>query len=358
MKIFIAFLITFLLGNSAFSQDTINNSDMPGANDTLRLSITNSTEGIDYTETGENYLWDFKNLTSIVQQVDTFVNSINTPILYQFVFIPGIVANLAQPIFEFDLIPGFEVTDAFQYFKNSESEFSDVGFAVTVMGLPLPIKYDKADIWYKFPLSFGQHDSSASNYAVELMGMAYVAGWKKRVNLVDGWGTLLTPFGEFETLRVKTLITQYDSIYIDTLGIGFPILRNFIEYKWLGKDFGLPLLKVTEEGPITTVAYLDSLRGPSSGLEERTLGTNNFKIWPNPAREEFTITINEAFDPSGPGIMKLEVCDISGAIRLKQPWPEGDDEMRIKTTDLESGVYFVRLIMKDHAVINSKVIVL
>ena len=50
--------------------------------------------------------------------------------------------------------------------------------------------------------------------------------------------------------------------YIDSLGFGFPVLRNFTEYKWLANDFGLPLCTVTDDGllPMIVVTHRQPAR--------------------------------------------------------------------------------------------------
>ena len=53
------------------------------------------------------------------------------------------------------------------------------------------------------------------------------------------------PYGTFDALRVMTTIGERDSIYIDSLGIGFntPVVTTK-EYKWLGLSQGVPLLQI------------------------------------------------------------------------------------------------------------------
>jgi hypothetical protein len=129
-----------------------------------------------------------------------------------------------------------------------------------VQGAPLPAKYDVPDKYYQFPMNPGTNWSSTSNFEISIPDFAYLGIQKSRTSIVDGWGTLITPFGTFQTLRVKSMITEYDSIYIDSISMGIPLLRNITEYKWLAKDQGIPVLQINEEGNITTAIYRDSVR--------------------------------------------------------------------------------------------------
>src|SRR6185369_9997600 len=73
----------------------------------------------------------------------------------------------------------------------------------------------------------------------------YYRKQQTRTNEVDGWGTLITPFGTFNTLRVKSTLNITDSIYLDTLGFGLTIPRQtIVEYKWLAPGKKIPVLEV------------------------------------------------------------------------------------------------------------------
>ena len=227
------------------AQISIQSSDMPQVGDTIRQSSTVELGTINYLEAGAGVNWDFSNLIPFTQKVDTFVSFSSTPWLYQLMFFGS--ANLAQPLLEFDQFPGFEVSDAYNYYNNTNSSYSLAGNAATLNGIPLPNKFNNPDKIYHFPLAYGNADSSYSTYSFDVPGIGYLGGWKNRVNHADGWGTLSTPYGTFDVLRVKSDIVQYDSMYLDSLGFGFPTVREFTEYKWLGSGMGLPLVTVTDD---------------------------------------------------------------------------------------------------------------
>ncbi len=293
-KITISILFS-IISFVVFSQITIDQYDMPEAGDTIRLSTTVDFGNLNYEETGSNFVWDFSELTFFSQSVDTFVSVQQTPWVYQFVFF--LSANLASPGQDFDQLPGFPVTDYFNYYKNSSSNFKSVGFGITLNGFPIPNKFDEPDIIYRFPLSAGNLDSSYAIHEFNLPGIGYFGGWKKRVNHADGWGELTTPYGTFETIRIKSDIIQYDSLYIDSLGVGFPVLRNYIEYKWLGKDFGLPLCTVTDDGLLPVIEYIDSVRTLISETPELFVKDPQLIVSPNPFDEQFTVEFYAENEP-------------------------------------------------------------
>ncbi|MEZ5082446.1 MAG: T9SS type A sorting domain-containing protein [Bacteroidales bacterium] len=289
MKRLILFIVLFISIWGLDAQVVITQNDMPSAGDTIRLSNSIDLSGINFQETGNNYTWDFSSLVPLYQSVDTFVNVDETPFVYQLVFF--LSANLAQPLAEFNLFPGFELTDVFNFYKKSSSDFRSVGLGFTINGIPLPNKYNEPDILYHFPMVAGNVDSSMSSYNIDIPLLGYAGGWIKRVNHVDGWGTLITPYGDFQTLRMKSQVTQFDSLYVDSLGIGFPIYRNYAEYKWLGNGFGLPLCKITVEGLLPTISYIDSVRTMFVGVEEKKPAAN-MNIYPNPVTDKLYINLD------------------------------------------------------------------
>ena len=144
------------------SQIIIDENDMPEEGDTIRLSSTIDIGMLNYEETGNDFLWDFSGLIPFSQYVDTFVSVQQTPWVYQVVFF--LSSNLAQPMQSFDQIPGFQVTDAYEFFKNSNNDFRSVGYGVTLNQIPIPNKFEDPDIIYKFPLAYGNIDSSLSTH--------------------------------------------------------------------------------------------------------------------------------------------------------------------------------------------------
>ena len=343
-KKFLLAIITFFILNSGFSQITITTDDMPQVNDTIRTSTSVLLNGYDYTQTGENFTWDISDMIAVSQKVDTFIHSVNTPLLYQIIFTPYIVANLAMPVTEIDFIPGFEVTEIYNYYKNSSYKFTDVGFACTFNSVPLPVKYSEPDILFDFPVNYGNMYSSNAFFELDVPDLGFVGRSKERNNTVDGWGTLITPYGSFETLRIKSDIIQYDSIYIDSLGVGFPISRQFTEYKWIGKEFGLPLLQITEEGFTATAIYIDSVCTAPSDIQEGKFPAHDYKVYPNPASGSFSVSfiIDDICD------VELSVYSILGTkvkILFKSREQNGLKEYTFSVNEnvMPKGMYFLKL---------------
>lgn len=61
-------------------------------------------------------------------------------------------------------------------------------------------------------------------------------------------------------MRVKSVIYERDSLYLDSIQSGVPVIRNITEYRWYNPDYPLPLLTISSEGMLYTVQYIDSVR--------------------------------------------------------------------------------------------------
>ena len=292
------FLLSYVV-SSASAQDTIRTQDLTNANDTFVLSIGSSFVGIDPVATGANYNWDYTQLGRTGQRIDTIFSVAATNLAFSVYFSFLYPSDQARKGASAQLgtgLPG--LSDVYNFYNNTNSVFTQTGFGATVNSIPLPIPYSPADVLYKFPLKFNDEDSIAYEYTVDLSSTIgiYFGAKKTRHNLVDGWGTLQTPFGTFSALRVKSIITERDSVHIDSLGFGLnlPVITTK-EYKWLGAGFGLPILQINTNASnvITQILYQDSIHYTAVNEIENFSG--DVAIFPNPATDFLSVrfTLNK-----------------------------------------------------------------
>ena len=243
-------LLIFLLSRTGSGQITIDNTDMPQPGDVIRASITTNLTGIDFSLTGQDYVWDFTDLVPLTQDIDTFVSIEQTPLLYRIVFQFQTNANLAQSLSEIIAIPNMEITEPYLYYANMDEYYANEGFAFTLSSVPFPVNFSSPDVLYEFPLTDGREYNSTATFNLQIPGLAYLSVDRQRTSIVDGWGTVITPFGSFEALRVYSVI-------------------------WLADEMGLPVIAVTREGLTGTISYIDSLRLPGQVHERNLIGTSH-----------------------------------------------------------------------------------
>ncbi len=292
---------------SVFSQIVVDRNDMPNIGDSFRLSIGVMPPGLDYQATGANHVWDFQSMMPMIQVVDTFVAISTTPFIYQMVFNPT-VASIAQPIPDFEPAPGFSATDIYFFFRETLTFFGQAGLALSFSEIPIPMKYDNPDILYRFPVAFPSTDSSESFYSLSMPGTGYYETHRNRVNHVDGWGTITTPYGTFQSIRIKSYLTTFDSIFVDSLQMGQALHRNITEYKWLGDNMGIPILIVSEEGGTVSTRYQDSVR-TITGLHDIVSENEAIRCFPNPVEE----TLHVQFYHHGGGAV-ITLMDLTGRL--------------------------------------------
>jgi len=331
---------------------TVTTSDMPSTGDTIRISTALTTGGIDYTLTGTNYTWDFTGLTPVSQDVDTFITVSSAGLGYSLAFFTA--ANQALKQGNIDLVI-VQLQNVFNFYKNASSAYSLAGYGATFSGLPIPVKYDVADRLYKFPLNYGNIDSTQSNFSMSLTATGYFAENKKRKNSVDGWGTLKTPYGIFQVLRVKSEILQKDTIHIDTLGVSLPsITQNIVEYKWIAKGKKIPVLEITKSSliPTATIRYIDSLRtNLIFGLNE--IESASLNIYPNPASGNIFIELPLTVQHNG----IIQILDVTGRIVTQQNIQSGEPVLILSIDNYPSGFYFVQIESQSKQIMKGKFIV-
>jgi hypothetical protein len=288
-------LVASLLAITASAQITINQSDMPTVGDTLRVSFAASTNNIDHTLSGPNYLWDFSTLVPTAQQVFEY----SAPTAIPFIFTATYGVLNPSP----DSLPGIGAvpTNFYDYFKNGSSGYRQVGssFEYPPIGsFAIPIIYSSSDYVYEFPLNYNDIDSSDAAYGFQLPGLGYLGQDRHRETRADGWGTLTTPYGTFQVLRVRSVVDATDTISLDSFGIALSIPRpQLIEYKWLAQGKKIPILEVEAQvfasvETVTNVIYRDSIRSNvfQVGVNEQATGGRVLGIYPNPASEQVTLT--------------------------------------------------------------------
>ena len=315
----------------------IDRTDMPATTttvDSLRLSVASPVlpaAAPPLSRRGANQSWNYAGLTATSQRVEQFVSVASvtaTSLFYAFTFGPlggvnraTVASPQALPVAAGGLIP---VTDTYQFYATSAAaaatqDFRSVGFGASLSGTAIPVTYvsqAQQDIIYRFPLSFASLPDSSSSYfttPAAVAAVGYLSQKRKRVNRPDAWGTLTTPFGTFQAVRVVTRLQDHDSISVGGISQGFdlPITR---EYKWLAKTQHVPLLTITTtqlagQETITGVEYRDIYRRIIR-LSTRDAATEAvLAAYPNPSAVGSALTLSL---PAGSGPLTVSATDLVG----------------------------------------------
>ncbi len=255
------------------AQITITASNMPTIGDTIRYS--NAPIGVlNFVKTGANYSWDYSGLGISSQTLDKYQALTSTPystLAFTGMPIGSIGVKVADSIGQgqaaFKNIYNF-----YEKRTNAPSKWNAVGtgFTLSALGLPAGGVYSDKDEIYSFPLNYNDKDSTTFAVKTLLGNILFSLGYYKqkgyRINTVEGWGTITTPYGNtISCLKIKSVISEIDSLVVPTasLKVGFP--NNRVEYKWLSTTEKIPVLEVvgTELAGVftpTTIKYRDNFR--------------------------------------------------------------------------------------------------
>ncbi len=302
MKKNIVFIVGIFISALLSAQITITSSDMPDENDSILVSVNSTIGAADPSLTGVNYNWGFSSLTPATQQYERFDAPSNFTSPFNFFFNPG-NTSYGRDNYEFaslSLPGGTQISAAYDFFKETSSQFKQIGAGYTVNGIPIPFFYSKVDIIYEFPMDYLNSDSCDYKYGLNIPGMGYYGQTGHRSNLIDGWGTLTTPFGIFQTLRVRSTIKAVDTIYYSSFGMGTKISRPLkYEFKWLAAGMKIPVLKIDANDiggllNVSAVRYIDSMRTevPQVGIVENGAINPELSVFPNPCVNEIKLKYN------------------------------------------------------------------
>jgi len=341
------------------AQITIGAGDFSNANDIAHVSVANIPNGLNYQATGADTTWDYSFLTFASQRDDKMLDPINTNTLYAIYY--GNVSfnsnrsNLANPgSLSINIANFLTIGNEYNFYYKNNSAYWQQGIGLEIESIPTNIAYSQKDTMYHFPMNYGDVDGCQSSYKISVPTLGWFVSQQTRTNVVDGYGTLITPFGTFPVLRMVTNLVPTDSFYIDTLhaGINFP-LPTLNEYKWFGNGFKEPLLQVNTQvvlgfESITSIVYRDSIRVWPAGINQPSGAEVTFSIYPNPATNSFLVSY-----PNNTGA-ELVVADLSGKELTHKPFT-GNLET-IDATLWAKGTYLVMVTNQQQTAVKRIVI--
>lgn len=251
--------IAALILNVASAQITIVQSDMPAVGDTVRISLANQNVSALINRSGIDQVWDASSLIANFQDVVRFRTPTSINFTFGLTFTNSTYGTESQA-------PAFgnfgQGSDGYEFYRNSSANFIRTGRAFSFPNVPLPLTQTYADTVYRFPLAYGNKDSCQWVSSEVNALVATIRSTGKRVNEVDGWGSIVTPFGTYDCIRVKSTLRTTDTVRTQFLPIPFPVTQNITEYKWFAVGQKLPILEITSTAggvpqPTITIKYRD-----------------------------------------------------------------------------------------------------
>ncbi|HEX8428567.1 T9SS type A sorting domain-containing protein [Hymenobacter sp.] len=317
----------------------IDRNDMPNTGDSLRTSETLTLTGTALTQTGANQTWNYSGLRPVNQSVAYYSGVSSTPGVLPIVF--GVLGGMnratianRQPLPAVLVEAGIPITEVYSFFNESATTYRQVGYGADIPSIgALPVFYQSQalqDVLYRFPLVYQQRDSSNSDFSVNVPGTAFLREKQKRVNNADGWGTLTTPFGTFEALRVVSTLQVRDSVSLQGqpgAAVQRPVMK---QYKWLAKNQGIPLLQVitqlvSGQEIVSLVQYRDIYRRQPVLSTQAQLPETAVAIYPTPVGTSESLRLT--LPASGP--VALTATDLAGRVLFNYTIPNASREATV-----------------------------
>ena len=266
-KLLVATLV--LLSVNLSAQVTITSSSTPTVGDTLRYSsaLLDSAVFLNFEASGANLTWNFDSLNPFQQDVYRFEASSQTR------YSNDVMNRIGLLIADTLSLGVTDLYDVYNFYESNANSFSiDHRGATAPSGFGFDVSiaqaYTDKDEVFQFPLDYLDRDSSTFDFTfTNTFPQVYYSSTGYRINEVDAWGTLTTPYGTFNCIRVVTDIVAYDTVSFS--GNNFGLNSHVREYKWLTPQLKIPALtingnvvNVTGEDIFvpTTVDYRDSVR--------------------------------------------------------------------------------------------------
>jgi len=337
-KLFI--LAALLLSLQSFAQITLIESDFPTDGDSRVVSILNDPGSYDFVSTGANYTWDFSQMVPQSQDTIAFISASNSslPVTYiaafnNFITDPEHDADVANKQDYENPMPTVTFEDFYAFYKIESDAYIQVGAGITVNSAPLPVLFNPMDTILMLPTAFGNMDTCYSSFSADIPTLGYYSEQRTRYNTVDGWGTLTTPYGTFDALRILSYSEIHDSLYYEAYGIGFPMDRTETEYKWYAKNHPIPVLQVVIRDGMsgsTTITYIDTVRN----LSVADLQNTEVKIYPNPATDAVSVQMPKSNFPC-----EASIFDLSGRELMRV----SIESSQLNVSELNPGMYMIVL---------------
>ncbi len=167
---------------------------------------TDTSTSFDLQSPGANLSWDISNLSSPIMDSLSPINPENTAHASSFPESNMALGNDSLTV----------------YMSSTEDAFVNLGISGSIMGYNILVKLQQADTVIKFPINYGDVRESFSWGETDTFEVETPLGNQdikvthstQRSLECDAWGTMTTPIGTYDVLRVREKIITIDSVFV------------------------------------------------------------------------------------------------------------------------------------------------
>lgn len=333
------------------AQITITNVDIANAGMTI-LQANDTMPTVSVGSAGTSQTWNLSALANNVQDTLYFNDTTGLPNASQF------------PTSNFAIKMKQQGQRAIVFANRSSSGLLAQGYGalVDIGGTPanVVIHNNPAEIISNFPANYGNtfnnnYVSKGTFYYGADPGIGFtvdsirlVSHVTKSVNY-DGWGSVTTPLGTYNALRVQTLKHNTDTIsgYIASFDMWVDFQTTYDStktYSWWANTVGFTLAEVTVDWATETATSATWLPVPPAVGINEVSNAEALNVYPNPAQN----IINFNVDASKANA--IQVYDVTG--KMINAYPVSVNNSQLDVTTFANGIYSYSVVGKNGVVLN------
>ncbi len=344
MKKILLILFNIFIVLSTYAQITLTQENIGDPGDIYLMAYDEEPpDHVSPGSAGPDQIWDFSELS--VDYIDTvyYLHPDSTP--YAGVF-PGTNLAINQ---ENGTLWGFTIKNLL------ELSIKGAVLPIPELGI-IPVKLEPKDIMADFPVNYEDtlDHSFIADVRVEspepFVDSIRYKSTTFKTSIVDAWGTMDLPMGNFPVLRVHETRTMVDSIWTKFIGTWIFVAEEISEldlYIWWSDDpvAGYYLVNIDVEPGTSNINSISFMHDPSVGIPE----SNNiidFVAYPNPVGDQLNIDFDKQLSGS------YKILDASGRIVINDAF-SNQERIQVNTSVVPSGIYFFSIVDDQGSLIGS-----
>ncbi len=202
------------------------------------------------------------------------------------------------------------------------------------------------------PLNYRSNWSETVRQVTTMSGVERSIIVSTQLDTVDGWGSVTTPAGSYNSLRLKEVtLPQYDSVFIwsgsswtffQVIRTGFTKSENFT---WYANGMGA-VADVTMDSlngsKVTGAFYLNHV---TAGVTNISSPADAITVYPNPSAGQFTMELGNQSSAATGGT--VEVFNMLGQDVYRMQFLNSNAQIQLNISAQPNGLYLYRVLNTD-----------
>lgn len=353
----------------AKTQISISKDELPLTIGTSWATLNDTTESVivDVGLPGENQHWEFNEDINGIEITQSIVEPSSTPFSGDFQdanYVMKYEGSLLDMIYS-DVFPEIK-GDVYFYQLITDSSMNLLGTGFNSSFLSGAARFNPPNVILNYlPTKYGDEWITKSIFDIvkdtTILGIS--GEFRLSVNdsaysLIDAWGTISIPFGDFDCLRMKSYVTMNEKVTFNGAIITQKIAR-VVNYNWLVKDYGM-VMRVASHTAEPSDNFTDArlysrmtsfMPGPTlvkNQIPLKPISMTLLQNYPNPFNPSTSITYSLAqndmvslaiYNQLGQEVRTLVPYSVNEAGEHRIEW-NGDNNLGTK---VPSGIYYCQL---------------